>query len=380
MADSVEQNSSGKTLPPTWRWLGVTPRSRWLLFAGAFLALALPFLPWLTATMYLCTFCPVNGGPVITFSLNPLESYLRFALFTHPSLSRLAPFQGAILTTFVAPALLCSLWIRGRLQTWGQRIGIAVFTVWFLAFTIFCVYANYWFFSTLHQRFPGNFNWLPSVGGFAFGIMWVLLALGLLLVWREMVRNWNMPMRSDIQRQSLLGYGGAALATAGFLVWFTGFYGLYWLLPPDCPPTPVFGQAACNERFSTGEGYDALFPRSSNQHTYEIISQFSQVTYWGLSALIIFGGLALLVAFWLRHSTPAARLWHSIWSVCLLVLNGLSLWGVARLAASVSGDVWTNGWLVTLLGLALIGAGLLTRWRAPEGAGGHIHADTRASG
>ncbi len=365
--DLGEQNKANGARSSLARRLAAIPRSRWLLFAGAVLALALPYIPWVTVTvMRPCMPFSCRGSLDLTASLNPIDYFLRYSLLYQPNVSYLARFGGAIyeivFTIIVAPGLLCSVWVSGRLRTQGQRAGIIVFTTWFLAFTIFCLYATYWIFSMLRQRIPGAITWAPSLGALLFVGVWVMLWLGLLFAWREMLRSRNRPLQSDIQRQSPLAYAGSALATLGFLVWFIGFHGVYWLLPPDCPPTPLFSEAPCNERFSAFEGYYALL--SSGPSAFPSTYQVALITFWGLEVLSIFGGLALLVAFWLRRQTRTVTTGSGFWGGCLALLNGLSLWGTFRIAANVTGDVWTGGWLITLAGLTLIAAGCLIRWRA----------------
>lgn len=352
MADTVQRDRSRNSVQQTVRSLRRMPVSRWLLFAGSLGALLIPFLPWFTAQQ--CPpyeFCGPTG-PYLTYTYNPLEFYLRIITVR----LHVQSFEPALLSASVVPGMLCSVWVHGRIQTWGQRIGIVAFTIWFLALIGLNSYATYWFFTAYFNRYPIAVSLAPTIGAYLLVLACLLLWFGLLLLWRELLRSHRTPLHSDIQQQTPWAYTGAVLTTAGLLVWFIGYYGIYWLLPPGCFAR-LFGEAPCNNRFSAQIGFNSLFPH----YTFQYAATF---VYWTLAALVVFGGLALLVVLWLRPTTSVDLPWITTWGACLAMLTGGSFIGMLRLPANYAGDHWTNGPLVTLAGLALLAAGALLRWRS----------------
>jgi hypothetical protein len=358
MADVTEDTMPRGSATQMPHFLRSIPPSRWLLFAGSLGALLLAFIPWLSETV--CAINTPNGCAMYTsFDMRPFLEFLAQQLSLRPAIIHLLPFAPYLLITCMAPGLLCSIWVRGPIRSTGQRIGVIFFSLWFLLLTAASIYTPYWAMNRALALDAANHipsAWGPTIGTFLVVPTLIALWIGLLLTWRDLLRRRDERDASAMQRLNVLEYIGAGLATGGMLVWFIAYYGLYWLLPPDCPPTPLFGEAACNERFGSGEGFDQLFPQPGG---YDV----SWIFYGTLSTVIVFGGLALLVALWLRRTSGKELIGIGAWMFCLFLLTGLSIYGTTRIVPDAPGDVWTSGVWVTLVGVALIAAGVVMRWR-----------------
>lgn len=345
------------------------PRSRWLLFAGSLLAVSLVFWPWFTVT-WTCISSISFGCPLpsFQFGINPLGATLNGILAEHASLVRFVPFRIVLLLGACAPGLLCSMWVRGRLPTRSQWFGAIVFSFWLVLLAGWCLYAIFWVLSSDYARahFPStphnSITWQPAIGLLFLVMTLALLWIGLLLLWRELLHSQVVSQARSLQRQTPLAYLGAAMTTGGSIAWFIGFYGIYWLLPVGCPPTPIFASAPCNNRFSSNIGYAWLF--QSGQSNFTFTQDLLNYSYWLLGAVIVAGGVVLLVAFWLRQTENAQRPWILGWGACLALLTVASWWGTRYLFPIYPDEQWTNGPLIAFTGLLLIAAGVVLRWRA----------------
>ena len=362
MADIVDSSKAMSTLEEVSRWLRHVPLSRWLLIVGSFGALALAFLPWLTVTYV--TYCFGQNCQALQASagINPFLRYIALQIRLRPSLWHLRPFTEAIVASIFAPGIVFCIWVRGHIRTWGQRVGVVIFSGWFLLLVAASIYV---LVSTLSPRLVNQQT--PVFSGLNVGIflavpVFISLWFGLLLAWRELWRNRAMRVARTIQPLAAWEYVGAGLVTLGMGIWFIGYNGIYWLLPTDCPPTPLFGEAACNNRFSAETGFQTLFKQGTVAFG-DLIGSAKLILYWSLSAAIMFGGLALIVSLWIRHSSRADLPWVSLWVGSLVLLWGLDAWGIGQLAAAIPGESWTNGAPITLIGIGIAAGGLAAHWR-----------------
>lgn len=350
--DTMPRGSMGRSA----NFLRSIPPSRWLLFAGSLGALLLAFVPWLSGSG--CVIHHSNGCALYSnFTVRPFATFIELQMRLHPTFMYFIAFTPYLVLACMAPGVLCSIWVHGPIRSTGQRVGVVVFSVWFLLLTVASIAIPEWAIErsiTLGRE--ADVTWGPDIGIFLVAPVLIALWIGLLLTWRDLLQRRGERDASAIQRLHTWEYVGAGLVTGGLVLWFVAYYGLYWLLPPDCPATPLFGEAACNERFGSGEGFDRLF-LSPGGH------DVSWIVYGTLSAVIVFGGLALLVALWLRRTSSKDLIGIGIWMMCLLLLTGLSIYGTTRIVPYSGDDVWTSGVWLTLFGIALIAGGLVMRWR-----------------
>jgi hypothetical protein len=333
------------------------PSSRWMLFIGSFLIVPLAFIPWLRGIVQ-CQTISFGSSCQYIASVNPLSTYLDFLISSNAESARLVSFHAVILTGCVAPGILCSIWVHGRIQTWGQRIGVLSLSIWLVFITLASINTTNWIYKNGGHDYIFITQVVPVTGFylqvFALGILW----MGTILVWFELLSNKVIASGLTVQLLSPFEYLGAALVSIGGICWFTGYYGIYWLLPSDCPPTPLFGSAQCVNRLSGQRGYELIVQNFPLPYQGILID----LSYWMLGAIVVFAGITLLIALWVRRSFTMDIPWIGGWIVCLGGMTAISYWGMRQLAVLFPEDQWTNGLSTTIFGMVCIAIGLFIRW------------------
>ena len=345
------------------------PPTRYLLFVGSLIAIALPFVPWFSTTIPI----GVGGGILLQTTYNPIVSYTSYIIRFLTHASHLSTIFEVVLTLstsgIVLPGIIGSIWVHAQIRTMGQRTGVVIFSLWVLFLTGFGFYATAWMNANYNPviSFRGVFTdsqLTPTTGWYIFLLTIALLWLGLISVWIEIYRSRQVALLPTVHRQSSGNYLGATFITVGLVIWFIGYYGIYWVLPTNCPFTPLFGSAQCNNRLSAGTGFGRFMTDTATTlHIGYPDLSLSSLMYWGLGVIIVSVGFAFALSGWLRSSSTIELYGAVAWILLIVGLTWASYSGCRQLGAIYAGENWTAGLPVTLLGIALIGLGWIFRQR-----------------
>jgi hypothetical protein len=310
----------------------------------------------------------LNGGMGLMLFLGLAGFQLPGALFYPLSFT-----WGAVT---LAGILLCPvLWQSLRRR--ALHVTSLTFSLWLLvATTVSTIAAN-----ALLRDVLRPLPYQPLVVQWRIGWGFWLAVLGLVLAWGATVMLRGEVRRSaDLRylmtgseaRRSPLQLAGAALVSAGALVWALGFLALPWATV-NCTSLTfslnhyVHGSCA---------GLDAADALSAFIYGHQRIDLSSFAASPSELGLIVYGLLAggamlVIIGCWRRALTQTLCAWLSLWlvlafAIALVALSGArTLRAIAPILASDAIGAWVlgPGIFVCFAGLALVAGGLILLWR-----------------